>query len=102
VFALHSWMSELDYAVEPEVECSDDNPNDAAFVRAMTTIEGRDAVEECAAWKMYPLAMSLYFESVPVGTTAVSKLETPLSLFAVEAVATEHADRIFGRGGDKG
>jgi hypothetical protein len=32
--ALHSRMSELDYAVETEVEYPDNNPNDVAFVRA--------------------------------------------------------------------
>jgi hypothetical protein len=36
--ALHSWMSELDYAIEPEVECPDNYPNDDAFVRATATI----------------------------------------------------------------
>jgi hypothetical protein len=45
VYAHHSRMSELYYTVEPEVECPNDDPNDAAFVRATATIEGRDAVE---------------------------------------------------------
>jgi hypothetical protein len=45
VYAHHSQMSELYYTVEPEVECPNDDPNDAAFVRATATIEGRDAVE---------------------------------------------------------
>jgi hypothetical protein len=40
VFALHLWMSELDYAIEPKVECRDNDPNDAAFVRAIATIGG--------------------------------------------------------------
>jgi hypothetical protein len=31
-------MHALDYTVEPEVECLDDDPNDAAFIQAMTTI----------------------------------------------------------------
>jgi hypothetical protein len=38
--ALHSRMSELDYAIEPEVECPDNDPNDAAFVRVTTTSGG--------------------------------------------------------------
>jgi hypothetical protein len=42
--ALHSRMGELDYAIEPEVEYSDSDPNDAAFVRATVTIGGHDAV----------------------------------------------------------
>jgi hypothetical protein len=43
MYALRSRMSEFDYVVEPEVECPDDDLNDATFVRATTTIGGRDA-----------------------------------------------------------
>jgi hypothetical protein len=95
VFALHSWISELDYVVEPEVECSADDPNDAAFVRATTTIGGRDAVEEYVACKMYPLSVNFGFKSVAVGLTAVSKVETPLPLFVVGRVSVEHAERVL-------
>jgi hypothetical protein len=95
VFALHSWMSELDYAVEPEVECSDDDPNDVAFIRVTTTIGGRDAVEEHLACKMYPLAAGFSFRKVPVGMTPVSKVETPLPLFTVGTIATEHASHVL-------
>jgi hypothetical protein len=90
MYALHSWMSELDYAIEPEVECLDNVPNDVAFVRATTTIGGCDAVEEYIACKIYPLAASFGFESVPLGTTPVSKVETPLPLFAMGTIAVEH------------
>jgi hypothetical protein len=38
-------MGELDYAIEPEVECPDNDPNNVAFIRATATIEGHDAVE---------------------------------------------------------
>jgi hypothetical protein len=78
VHALHMWMSELDYAIEPEVECLDNDPNDATFVRATATIGGRDTVEEYMACKMYLLAAGFGFESVPLGTTLMSKVETPL------------------------
>jgi hypothetical protein len=81
VYALHLWMSELDYSVEPKVECTDDDPNDAAFVRETATIEGHDTVEKCVAYKMYLLA--------GFGFDSVSKVETPLPLFAVGNVATE-------------
>jgi hypothetical protein len=40
VHVLHSRMSALDYMVEPEVECLDDDPNNAAFIQATTTIGG--------------------------------------------------------------
>jgi hypothetical protein len=33
-------MSVLDYTVEPEVECSNDDPNDAAFIQVTATIGG--------------------------------------------------------------
>jgi hypothetical protein len=95
VYALHSWMSELYYTVEPEVECPNNNPNNAAFVRATTTIGGRDAVEEYVACKIYPLAASFGFESVPLGMTPVSKVETPLPLFIVGTIAVEHVDQFL-------
>jgi hypothetical protein len=68
VHALHSRMSMLDYAVEPEVECLDNDPNDTAFIQASTTIE------EYLACKMYPLAASFGFESVPLGMTPLLKV----------------------------
>jgi hypothetical protein len=68
-------MSELDYAVEPEVECLNNNPNDAAFVRAIATIRGRNAVEVYVACKMYPLVAGIGFETVPLRMTLVSKVE---------------------------
>jgi hypothetical protein len=67
VYALHSRMDELDYAVEPEVECPDNDPNDVAFVRTTVTIRGRDVVEEYTTCKVFPLAASFSFESVPLG-----------------------------------
>jgi hypothetical protein len=70
-------MNELDYAVEPEVECLDNNPNNAAFMRATATIGGRDAVEEYVTCKMYPLAAGFGFDSVTLGTTPVLKVDTP-------------------------
>jgi hypothetical protein len=86
-------MSELDYAVEPEVECLNNDPDDAAFVRATATIKGHDAIKEYVAWKVYSLAASIDFENVPLGMTPMSKVEASLLLFAVESVASEHADR---------
>jgi hypothetical protein len=95
IYALHSQMSELDYAVEPEVECPDNDHNDAAFIRATSTIRGSDIVEEYVACKMYPLAAGFGFESAPLRTTPVSKVETPLPLFVVGTIATEHAYRVL-------
>jgi hypothetical protein len=67
VYALHSRMGELDYAIEPEVECTDNDPNDVAFVRMTVTIGGRGAVEEYTVCKVFPLTANFGFESVPLG-----------------------------------
>jgi hypothetical protein len=45
--------------------------------------------------KIYPLAVSFGFEGVPLRTTPVSKVETPLPLFAVGTIAVEHANRFL-------
>jgi hypothetical protein len=95
MYALHSWMGEFDYAIEPEVECPDNDPNDAAFIRATATIGGRDVVEEYVACKIYLLAASFGSESVPLRMTPVLKVETPLPLFAVGTIAVEHADHFL-------
>jgi hypothetical protein len=97
VYALHSWIDELDYTVEPEVECPDNDPSDAAVVRATTTIRGHDDVEEYVACNVYPLAASFSFESAPLGMTLVPKVETPLPLFAVGTIAAEHADHFLAK-----
>jgi hypothetical protein len=90
VYALHSWMGELDYAVEPEVEYLDNDPNDPTFIRATATIGGCAAVKEHVACKICSLAVSFVFESGALGMTPMSKVETPLPLFAVE-----HADHFL-------
>jgi hypothetical protein len=88
-------MSELDYAMEPEVECVDNDPNDAAFVQATRTVGGRDAVKEYVTCKMYPLDTSFFFESVAFGMTPMSKVETAWPLFTVGAVDAEHAEHFL-------
>jgi hypothetical protein len=45
--------------------------------------------------KMYSLATCFDFESIPLGMTLVSKVETPLSLFVVGNVVAEHVDRVL-------
>jgi hypothetical protein len=95
VHALHTWMGELDYAVELEVECMDNDPNDVVFIWATATIRSRNAVEEYVVCKMYPLAIVFGFKSVPLGMTPVSKVKTPLPLFVVRSVATEYATRVL-------
>jgi hypothetical protein len=67
-------MSALDYVVELEVECPDDDANDAAFIRAIATIGGRDAIKEFVACKIYPLASDFGFRGVTIDTTPMSKV----------------------------
>jgi hypothetical protein len=91
VYALHAQMSTLDYVVEPDVECLNDDPNDVAFIHVTATIGGRDAIEEFMECKMYPLASGFGFKDVDVGMTPVSKVWTPLSMFLVGTVSAEGA-----------
>jgi hypothetical protein len=95
VHALHSWTSELDYAMEPEVECPDSDLNGVAFVWATATIRGHDAVEEYLACKVYPLDAGFSFKNVPLGVTPMSKVEVPLLLFPVESIAVKHANCVL-------
>jgi hypothetical protein len=88
-------MGKLDYIIEPEVEYLDNDPNDAAFVRVTATIGGRDTVKEYVACKIYPLTAHFGFESVPLKTTPVLKVETPLPLFVVGTIAVEHVDHFL-------
>jgi hypothetical protein len=94
---LHSRMSMLDYTIEPEVECSDDDLNDATFVRVTTTVGGRDAVKEFVAYKMFPLASGFGFKNVLIGMTPVSKVWASLLLFPVEPVAVEDISRVLAK-----
>jgi hypothetical protein len=87
IYILHLRMSALDYTVEPEVECPDDDPNYTTFVQATTTIGGRDTVEEFVAYKIFPLASCFNFKDVTVDATPMSKIQTVLPLFPVEPVS---------------
>jgi hypothetical protein len=95
IYVLHLWMSVIDYTVEPEVECPDDDMNDVAFVRATNTIEGRDAVEEFLACKMYPLVAGFGFHGMSIGTTPVSKVQITLLLFPIEVVPVGDVSRVL-------
>jgi hypothetical protein len=47
------------------------------------------------ACKIYPLVAGFSFESVPLGMTPMSKVETFLSLLAVGTIAVEQLDRVL-------
>jgi hypothetical protein len=55
IYALHSYMTALDFAMEPPFECGDDDAGDVAFVKATRSIGGRDAIEEYMACGLFPL-----------------------------------------------
>jgi hypothetical protein len=95
VYALHSRMSTLDYIVEPEVECPEDDANNAPFIRAITTLGGRDAVEEFVACQMYPIATSFGFSGVIIDTMLASKVQMSLLLSPIETVSAENGRRVL-------
>jgi hypothetical protein len=95
VYALHSRMCALDYVVELDVECPDDDPNNVAFIHATATIGGRDAIEEFVACKMCPFASSFGFNDVTIAMTVVSKVQTPLPVFPMRAVSVGNASRLL-------
>jgi hypothetical protein len=88
-------MRVLDYTMDPEVDCLDSDVNDAAFVRATTTIGGRDAAEEFLACGVYPLLADFDFMNVSIGVTAMSEVEMVLPVFPVETVSTEAANHFL-------
>jgi hypothetical protein len=45
--------------------------------------------------KIFPLAANFCFESVPLGRTPISRVETPLPLFAVGTIAIEYVDHFL-------
>jgi hypothetical protein len=88
-------MNALDYTMELEVDCPDNDVNDVAFVRVIAIIGGHNAVEEFLACGMYPLSSGFGFRDVAVGMTVVLRVETSLSIFPVEAIHVEEADRFL-------
>jgi hypothetical protein len=44
---------------------------------------------------MYLLAAGFGFENVPLGTTPMSKVDTPLPLFAMGSIAAEYVARVL-------
>jgi hypothetical protein len=97
VFALGSWMSVLDYEVEHAVDCPYTDVNNIAFIQATTMIRGHDAVEEFLACGMYPLSAGFSFKDVTNDTTVMSKVVVLLSVFPVEPILTENADRFLAK-----
>jgi hypothetical protein len=53
VWALHTYMTELNFMTDPPFDYPDDEVNDAAFIKATRTISGRNAVEEYMAYGLF-------------------------------------------------
>jgi hypothetical protein len=83
VHVLHSYMTDLEYVMEPPHDCPDSDPNDKAFIRATTTIGGRDAVEEFMSSKIWPLSAGLDFNKILEALTPISKVILPWLKFVV-------------------
>jgi hypothetical protein len=83
IFALHSYMTRLDFVMGPSFQCPDEEASDVAFVKATPAIGGWDAVEEYMACGLFPLSTSFNFGKIAVGETLVSKLTIPLPDFSV-------------------
>jgi hypothetical protein len=92
IYALCSYMTGLDFSMEPPFECPDDDTNDVAFVKATLLIGSRDAIEEYMACGFFPLSASFTLGEDANGQTPVSKLTLPLPEFPVARLPREMAD----------
>jgi hypothetical protein len=90
-------MSMLDYEVEHAVDCPGTDVNNIAFIQATTMIRGHDAVEEFLACGMYPLSTGFSFKNVTNDTIVMLKVVVLLSVFPVEPISTENADRFLAK-----
>jgi hypothetical protein len=54
IFALHSYMTALDFVTEPPFECPDGDAGDVAFIKATHSIGGRDVIEEYMVYGLSP------------------------------------------------
>jgi hypothetical protein len=83
IFTLHSYMTRLDFVMEPSFQCPDDEAGEVAFIKATRAIGGRDAVEEYMACGLFPLSASFSLGEIAEGETLVLKLAVPLPKFPV-------------------
>jgi hypothetical protein len=97
IFALHSYMTGLDFVTEPLFECPDEDAGDAAFVKATRTIGGRDVVEEYMVCGLFPLSVSFGLGEIADGETPVLKLAAPMLEFPVARHPEETNEGFRGR-----
>jgi hypothetical protein len=83
IYALHSYMTGLDFLTEPPFECPDGEAGDVAFVKDTCTIGSRDTMEEYMACRLFPLSVSFNLGEIADGETSVLKLAIPMPEFPV-------------------
>jgi hypothetical protein len=97
IYALHSYMTGLDFAIEPPFECPKSNIGDVAFVKATHSIGDRDTVEEYMACGFFPLSTNFGLGEIVDGETVVSKLTLPLLEFPIARLLGETNDSFQAR-----
>jgi hypothetical protein len=97
VYALQSYMTQLNFVMDPPFDCPDDEVNDAAFIKATRMIGGQDAVEEYMACGLFPLSASFGLGKVTDRETPASKLPAPMLAFPVARLPEETNDQFHVR-----
>jgi hypothetical protein len=97
IFALHSYMSRLDFITESSFQCPDDEAGDVSFIKATCAIGGRDAVEEYMACGVFPLLVSFHLGEIAEGETLELKLAVPLLEFPIARRPKETNDSFWVR-----
>jgi hypothetical protein len=97
IFALHSYMTALDFATEQAFECPDGDASDVTFVKATRSIGGRDAIEEYMACGLFPLSVNFDLGEIADGETPISKLTLPLPDIPVAKFLKEMGDHFLVR-----
>jgi hypothetical protein len=83
LYALHSYMMGLDFAMEPSFECLADNAGDMAFIKAMRTIDSRNTMKEYMACGLFHLSVSFGLGEIVDGEMLVLKLAAPMPEFPI-------------------
>jgi hypothetical protein len=97
VHTLRSHMSALKFHTKSSFNCPNDDLSDRAFVWALTSIGGRDAVEEFVSCGVWPLDAGNDFEHMKVGEAPVSKLKAPLPRFPLHHQNDEDDTELLAR-----
>jgi hypothetical protein len=97
IFALPSYMSKLEFMMQPSYQCPNDEAGDVAFIKATRAIRGRDAVEEFMACELFPLSASFELGEISEGETPVLKLTVPLPEFPIARRPGEKIDVFWPR-----